>query len=59
MMEVVGLIIVDELKKMKLAFSWNTGKYGPEKTPYLNTSNAVWGWNKQTQIFYNSRHILL
>ena len=43
MMEVVGLTIVDELKKMKLAFSWHIGKYGPEKTPYFNTSNAVWG----------------
>ena len=29
------------LEKCPLIFSPNTGKYGPEKTPYLNTFDAV------------------
>ena len=27
-------------------FSTNTGKYGPEKTPYLDTFHAVWFFTK-------------
>ena len=26
-------------------FSPNTGKYGPGKTPYLDTFHAMWSWN--------------
>ena len=28
-------------------FSPNAGKYGPEKTPYLDTFHAVYVWNKK------------
>ena len=26
-------------------FSSNAGKYGPEKTPYLDNLHAVWHWH--------------
>ena len=28
-----------------LVFSPNAGKYGPEKTPYLDNLHAVWHWH--------------
>ena len=32
------------------AFGLNTGKYGPEKTPYLDTFHAVFGKAKLTLV---------
>ena len=37
----------DWIRIQNTEFSPNTGKYGPEKTPYLDTFHAVWMyWNK-------------
>ena len=36
-------------------FSAITGKYGPEKTPYLGTFHAVTGWNNEPSVLNNPR----
>ena len=45
-----------------LVFELNTGKYGPEKAPYLDIFCVVvdhWGQESNTAILYSSRPIRL
>ena len=35
----------------------NAGKYGPEKTPYLNTFHAVWRLNEYTTKMESAQNI--
>ena len=40
-----------------LVFGLNTGKYGPEKTPYLDTFHTVWSFLVLSEIHLVKSHI--